>query len=132
MALTTSISSLDQKMAEISKFMQKEIRYVAIELGIGGWQPHSAADVFSTDMEIAKTKRPLMSSMLKQAGIESYYVVINTRRGAVGPDTPPMIYLFNHVILAIKLPDGAAMARYEAVFEDPRLGRLLIFRRRRE
>jgi len=127
MALTTSISSLDQKMAEISKFMQKEIRYVAIELGIGGWQPHSAADVFNHRYGDCKDKATLMSAMLKQAGVESYYVIINTRRGAVGPDTPPMMSLFNHVILAIKLPDGAAMAKYEAVFEDPRLGLLLIF-----
>jgi hypothetical protein len=125
--LTASLPSFEQKMAEISKFIQNDIRYVAIELGIGGWQPHSAADVFSHRYGDCKDKATLMSSMLKQAGIESYYVVINTRRGAVGPDTPPMMYLFNHVILAIKLPGGVEKANYEALFEDSKLGDLLIF-----
>jgi hypothetical protein len=31
----------------IAKFVQTEIRYAAIELGIGGHQPHLAADIFS-------------------------------------------------------------------------------------
>ena len=30
----------------IAEFVQKDIRYFAIEMGIGGYQPHAAADVF--------------------------------------------------------------------------------------
>lgn len=116
-----------QKMAAIASFMQKDIRYVAIELGIGGWQPHSAADVFAHRYGDCKDKATLMSAILKQAGIDSYYVVINTRRGAVGPETPPMMFLFDHVILAIKLPDQVHDERYQAVLNDPKLGALLIF-----
>ena len=116
-----------QKMAAIATFMQRDIRYVAIELGIGGWQPHSAADVFAHRYGDCKDKATLMSAMLKQAGIDSYYVVINTSRGAVGPETPPMMFLFNHVILAIKLPDQAHDERYQAVLNDPKVGALLIF-----
>ena len=68
-----------------------------------------------------------MSAMLKQSGIDSYYVIINTSRGAVGPETPPMVFLFNHVILAIKLPEDVQDSRYQAVLNHSKLGRLLIF-----
>jgi len=125
--LSAGLQTPQEKMLEIAKYMQRDIRYVAIELGIGGWQPHSAADVFNHRYGDCKDKATLLSSMLKQVGVDSYYVVINTRRGAVGPDTPPMMYLFNHVILAVKLPEGSNDVRYEAVFDHPKLGKLLIF-----
>jgi len=35
-----------QKMQAIAGFLQHDIRYVEIQLGIGGWQPHAAPDVF--------------------------------------------------------------------------------------
>jgi len=126
-ALTTGGPTAQQKMQSIAEFMQKDIRYVAIELGIGGFQPHAASDVFTHRYGDCKDKATLMSTMLKQAGIDSYYVIINSRRGAVGPDTPPMVFLFNHAILAIKLPDQVQGPRYQAVLNHPKLGRLLIF-----
>jgi len=125
--LMTGRTTLQQKMQGIAEFMQKDIRYVAIELGIGGFQPHSASDVFSHRYGDCKDKATLMSAMLKQSGIDSYYVIINTSRGAVGPETPPMVFLFNHVILAIKLPEDVQDSRYQAVLNHSKLGRLLIF-----
>ena len=125
--LMTGRTTPQQKMQGIAEFMQKDIRYVAIELGIGGFQPHAASDVFSHRYGDCKDKATLMSAMLKQSGIDSYYVIINTSRGAVGPETPPMVFLFNHVILAIKLPDDLQDSRYQAVLSHSKLGRLLIF-----
>lgn len=125
--LTKERTTPEQKMLAIAGFVQQEIRYVAIELGIGGWQPHAAAEVFAHRYGDCKDKATLMSTMLQQAGIDSYYVVINTLRGAVGPETPPMMFLFNHVILAIKLPEPMNDPRYQAVLNHTKLGRLLIF-----
>src|ERR1700734_467572 len=45
--LTASQATALAKMQAIAGFVQREVRYVAIELGIGGWQPHPAADVFT-------------------------------------------------------------------------------------
>lgn len=126
-ALVATAKTPQEKMQSIAAFLQKDIRYVAIELGIGGWQPHAAADVFTHRYGDCKDKATLMSTMLKQAGIDSYYVAINVRRGAVGRDTPPMMFLFNHVILAIKLPDEVRDEKYTAILNHPKLGRLLIF-----
>src|SRR5262249_55958921 len=34
-----------EQMRVLAAFVQRDIRYVAIELGIGSWQPHAATDV---------------------------------------------------------------------------------------
>ena len=127
MALTASAAAPLEKMQAIANFMQRDIRYVAIELGIGGQQPHPAPEVFAHRYGDCKDKATLMSSMLKAVGIDSYYVIINSERGSVAPDTPAYVGAFNHAILAIKLPDGVTSPMLAAVIQHPQLGRLLFF-----
>ena len=64
-ALTASETTPTGKMAALAKFVQNDIRYVAIELGVGGWQPHPAGDVCSHHFGDCKDKATLLSSMLK-------------------------------------------------------------------
>ena len=60
--ITAGRTTSQLKMEEIAQFIQKDIRYVAIEIGIGGWQPHSASDVFVHRYGDCKDKATLMSS----------------------------------------------------------------------
>jgi hypothetical protein len=114
-------------MKALAQFTQHDVRYVSIQLGIGGFQPHPAADIFVHRYGDCKDKATLMSSMLSQIGIDSYYVVINVERGAVVPEMPANIAAFNHVILAIKLPPNVASPSLTATVQHPRLGTLLYF-----
>jgi transglutaminase-like putative cysteine protease len=123
---TASAPTLLAKIQALASFVQSDIRYVAIELGIGGHQPHPAAEVFSHRYGDCKDKATLLSSMLKEIGIESYYVIINTERGSVSADTPPNLY-FNHAILAIVLPGGVDATALSARVSHPKLGQLLFF-----
>jgi len=125
-ALTASSPTQLAKMRAIAQFVQHDIRYVAIELGIGGWQPHYAAEVFTHRYGDCKDKATLMRSMLREIGIESYHVPINTERGSITPDVPAY-QGFDHVILAIKLPDGVVDNSLTATLQHRRLGRLLFF-----
>ena len=125
--LTASATTAVQKMRALAQFVQKDIRYVAIELGIGGWQPHPAAEIFTHKYGDCKDKVTLMSALLGEAGIESYYVSINTRRGAVTPQTPPSMGLFNHEIMAIHLPDGVKDDSLQATMKHAKLGKILFF-----
>ena len=52
-------------MKALAQFVQHDVRYVAIELGIGGWQPHSASDIFAHRYGDCKDKATLLSSMLE-------------------------------------------------------------------
>jgi hypothetical protein len=126
-ALTGSLPSPLAKMRAIANFVQHDIRYVAIELGIGGYQPHPASDIFMHRYGDCKDKATLMSSMLREVGIDSYYVVINSERGAVTSKTPANVGGFNHAIVAIKLPDGASDPSLIATMQHPKLGKLLFF-----
>jgi hypothetical protein len=126
-ALTASIPTPLAKMQALARFVQRDVRYVAIELGIGGYQPHPAIDIFNHRYGDCKDKATLMASMLKEIGIESYYVVINSERGAVTPEMPAHMGGFDHAILAIQLPPGVDDPSLVAVMQHPKLGRLLFF-----
>jgi hypothetical protein len=125
-ALTASKTTTLQKMQSLATFVQRDIRYVAIELGIGGWQPHPAADVYAHRYGDCKDKATLLRSMLREIGIDTYHVVIYTERGAVTPHTPAH-HGFNHAILAIKLPEGLTDPSLIATIQHPKLGRILFF-----
>ena len=126
-ALTASPATQLAKMQAVAKFVQRDIRYVAIELGIGGWQPHPAPEIFTHRYGDCKDKATLLSSMLHEMGIESFFISINIVRGGAAPDRPPMIGWFNHEILAVRLPDDVKDQSLVAVVEHPKLGHLLIF-----
>ena len=125
-ALTADKSTQLAKMQAIAGFVQHDIRYVAIELGIGGFQPHAAADVFAHRYGDCKDKATLTRVMLHEIGIDSYHVIINDARGAVTAETPAHSG-FNHAILAIKLPDGLDDKSLVATLQHPKLGRVLFF-----
>jgi len=119
---TTSLA----KIQAVAHFVQSDIRYVAIELGIGGYQPHAAAETFSHRYGDCKDKVTLLSSMLQLLGVDSFPVVINTARGVVSAATPANLY-FDHVILAIRLPANVEDTRLLATVVHPKLGKLLFF-----
>lgn len=123
--VTASAPDFDAKVRTLASFMQTDIRYVAIEIGVGGFQPHPAGDVFHARYGDCKDKATLLSTMLKQVGIDSDYVLIDTDHGVVKPAVPSNF--FDHAILAIELPPGIANDAYESVVTSKTGKRYLIF-----
>jgi len=124
--LTAQAKTPLEKIEAITSYMQRHIRYVAIEIGIGGFQPHVAADVFKNQFGDCKDKATLLSTMLKAAGFDSYYAVAQVDRGIVQPQFASVVS-FNHMILAIHLPDDIPTQNLYSVIDDPKLGKLLFF-----
>jgi hypothetical protein len=125
--LTADAPTLLAKMQALAAFVQDDIRYVAIELGIGGFQPHTAADVLRHEYGDCKDKATLLGAMLDQIGVQSYPVIINASRGVVSDATPPTPYRFNHAIIAVALPADFDDPILESVVQHPKLGKLLYF-----
>jgi len=123
--LTSAVTDPLARMRALAEFAQRDIRYAAIELGIGGFQPHLASDVFAHQYGDCKDKATLLMTMLNEIGIESYYVVVYDQRGIVRPDYPSIA--FDHVIVAIRMPEGLDSPMLNSVVNDPKLGRLLFF-----
>jgi hypothetical protein len=113
------------RLEALTRFVQTQIRYVGIEIGIGGYQPHLAREVFYHRYGDCKDKATLLSSMLKVAGIDSDYVLIDTDRGFVNPAVPSV--WFDHVIVAIEIPAGTPAERYAAVVASQSGKRYIIF-----
>ena len=107
---TTALDDLDvpdslthrQTIEEIYDYLQEKTRYVAIELGIHGWKPHSAEDICVTRYGDCKDLTTFFIALLKMYGIQAYPVLIKTRdNGIIFPDFPSNS--FNHVITCIPL-----------------------------
>jgi len=124
--LTAGKATTLSKIQALANFVQRDVRYVAIELGIGGWQPHAAREIFGNHYGDCKDKSTLLSSMLKEIHVDSVLMVVNTYRGAVTAQSPPQKQ-FNHMILGIRLPDDVQDPALEAVYKDAQRGRVLIF-----
>lgn len=123
--LTAGMTDPVQKMRAITQYVQQNIHYFAVEIGIGGWQPHTAGDVFAKGFGDCKDKTNLLVTMLGVAGIKAYDVSVDHRRGFVLEGFPSI--WMDHSILAIQLPDSVSDSSLYSVVEDPKLGRLLFF-----
>ncbi|HWG48134.1 MAG TPA: DUF3857 and transglutaminase domain-containing protein [Candidatus Acidoferrales bacterium] len=120
-----SVSPL-QRIKALASFAQRDIRYAAISIDVGGYLPHQASQIFSNRYGDCKDKATLLSSMLARIGVKSYYILVHTDRGIYSADTPPTIG-FNHAIIAIQLPQGSLKTPMPAIYDHPKLGHLLIF-----
>lgn len=123
--LTAGAATPFEKIQRLATFVQRQVRYVAISIGVGGYVPHAAPEVMTNRYGDCKDKATLLSALLQEVGVESYYVLVNVERGAVSPSFP--VWSFNHVILAIRLPVDAEARQDFAVVNHPQLGRLLFF-----
>lgn len=124
--LTASQPTMLMKIRALTNFVQTDIRYVAIEIGIGGWQPHHASHVFRNRFGDCKDKATLLGVMLREIGVESYHVIINTERGAIDAKSPAHL-AFNHMILAVKLPTQMEDPTLIAKVTHPVLGTIVYF-----
>ena len=113
------------RVSKIAAFMQQQIRYVGIEIGIGNLQPHPAEDVFQKRYGDCKDKVTLMIAMLDAVGVRATWVAVDDRRGVIDPSTPSIFG--NHMIAAIEIPKGYENPRLQAVVTARSGRRYLIF-----
>ena len=98
--MTASAKDNREKTAILYDYLQKNTRYVSIQLGIGGWQPISAEQVDKTGFGDCKALSNYMKAMLAAVGIESDYAIIHTNKKRMFLDfsTPNQA---NHVVLMV-------------------------------
>ncbi len=123
--LTAGKSDFYDKTEAIAEFVQKQVRYFVIEMGIGGYQPHFAADIYRNRYGDCKDKATLVSAMLSSVGIHSALMMVDHRRGVVDPDAPSIVG--DHMIAAIEIPKGYDSPRLRSVVTAKTGRRYLIF-----
>ena len=123
--LTTGKTDFYDKAEAIGNFVQQKIRYFVIEMGVGGYQPHVAEDIFRGRYGDCKDKAALLSSMLSSVGIHSVLLMVDSERGVIDPEDPSIIA--NHMIGAIEIPKGYDSSKLHSVVTAKSGKRYLIF-----
>lgn len=121
--LTTNAKTELEKIQAIGRFVQN-LQYVSIQIGIGGYRPHTAAEVFAKKYGDCKDKATLMRAMLRVVKIDSYAVLIYSGDRTFVREDWASPNQFNHCIIAVKIGDET---KSPSVVQHPSLGRLLIF-----
>ena len=97
--LTDGVTDQREKIRLLYQFLQSSTRYISIQLGMGGWQPFDAKYVSSKGFGDCKALSNYMYSLLKEAGIKSFYTLITAGDDVDEVMTDFPSASFNHVIL---------------------------------
>lgn len=102
--LTDTLKTPREKVAALYSHLEKNTRYVAVLLGIGGQKPAPASTVGKSGYGDCKGLTNYMRAMLKAVGIDSHYTTISTVNRRLQPDFTSVGQM-NHVILQVPLPN---------------------------
>jgi transglutaminase-like putative cysteine protease len=103
--LIAHATTRDDSIRAVHRWVAQNIRYVAIELGKGGYQPRLPATVMQTGFGDCKDKATLFVAAMRSIGIDAYPVLLNA--GGAVDSTLTTIKAFNHEIAAVARPGGA-------------------------
>jgi transglutaminase-like putative cysteine protease len=99
--ITDGLSTKEEKINALYYFMQKNTRYISIQLGIGGLQPFEAKYVAEKKYGDCKALSNYMVGLLKEAGIKANWVIISAGEGRKGLFEDFPCNQFNHVVVCI-------------------------------
>ncbi len=101
--LTYDLPSDREKVKAVYQYMQNKTRYVAVSLGIGGYQPVLANDVDKYGYGDCKALSNYTMTLLAAIDIPSYYTIIGAGDATIRfPDFASLTQA-NHVILTVPL-----------------------------
>ncbi|MEO8945646.1 MAG: DUF3857 domain-containing protein [Gemmatimonadaceae bacterium] len=105
-SLVAGAKTRDDSIRAVHRWVAQDIRYVGIELGIGGYQPRMPDTVITTGYGDCKDKTTLFIASLAHLGIRAFPVLLSINRTARRDLPSPQ--QFNHEIAAVQLADGGS------------------------
>ncbi len=103
-SLVAGAKTRDDSIRAVHRWVAQDIRYVGIELGIGGYQPRVPETVIATGYGDCKDKATLFVAALTHLGIRAYPVLLSIN--ATARRDLPTPQQFNHEIAAVALSSG--------------------------
>lgn len=105
-SMVMDVDSPYEKINILYSYLQKNFRYVSIQLGIGGWQTMKADQVVDYSYGDCKALTNLMQAMLETVGIPSNYTLVFAGTDVDDIETDLPSNQFNHVILQVPMNEN--------------------------
>lgn len=120
-SLVNGANDEKEKIRILYAYLKKNMRYVSIQLGIGGFKPFAVKFVDEKKYGDCKALTNYMRYLLKTVGIKAYPALINTYYYSAPADPSFPASPFNHVILCVPLKNDSVWlectSRYNATGE---------------
>ena len=101
--LVANAKTDEEKIKNIFQWVQKNIKYVAFEDGLGGFVPREASDVCTKKYGDCKDMSSIIVEMLEIAGLDAHLTWIGSRERPYSYHDVPSPIADNHMIAATKL-----------------------------
>jgi transglutaminase-like putative cysteine protease len=105
----------EQQVSAVLQFVQDDIRYFGLEIGVNSEKPAEPSSVFTRRYGDCKDKALLFVTILRALGIEAYPVLLNTEARHTIEDWQPSAGAFDHCIAVVRCGD-------QAYWLDPTMG----------
>jgi len=101
--LWKQLPTQEQQVMAALRFVQDEVRYFGIEIGISANKPADPATVCSRRFGDCKDKSLLFVTLLRGMGIEAYPVLVNTEARQTIESRLPAANIFDHCIAVVQV-----------------------------
>ena len=88
-----------EKLRRIYEWVRDNIRYIAVAIGIGGFEPHPAEEILYNRYGDCKDMSTLICSLAREAGINARLALVSTWPNGIPDTTLPSPLHFNHAIV---------------------------------
>jgi transglutaminase-like putative cysteine protease len=106
------------------RFVQQEVRYQAVVLGVGGYVPAAPGATLRSRAGECKAKSLLFLTLLDALDIDATAALVNTAVGPALPDYAPSPTAFDHVIASVTLDGKSYWLDPTSVFQGGTLDTL--------
>jgi len=92
-----------------ARFVQDEVRYVAVEVGMARRRPNDPAAVFQQRYGDCKDKTALLVAILRAGHVNAHPALVNSSHGQALDQFAPTVDAFDHAIVRAVSPSGDAL-----------------------
>lgn len=103
--LVKTVKTDEEKVKILYQYLQKKVRYIGVQLGIGGLSPFPNSYVESKSYGDCKALSNYLIGMLDAVGIKAYHTILFADSNPVDIDAEMMYQQGNHMIVYVPLKD---------------------------
>lgn len=109
---TKDVTNPRDILAVLLRHVADDVRYTGMEFGLASHKPYDCNETWENQYGDCKDKANLLRALLAARDIRAHFALLDTRHAGRLEKRSPDFRHFNHVILAVDLPEGR-------VFCDP-------------